>query len=209
MALGNVEVAEAQNALNTKRAGAYTHAVNAGRLAKGDAEKFSKAAEGLFDDIRANKKTKAYADGIAVAIGAEMGKPKKGESVAPYKVPSALRTARSVINDALERGVNLEDDDGARAFTAIRSDCKTLRDAENEAALTGDAKVRHMIVQDLEAIKSRVQKAEGDNLEALRKILKTALVDVREAFGIDAERAQKKAAKEAAEAEAEELADAA
>jgi len=86
------------------------------------AKSFGASMETLFKMIRTNQ------NDIAKKVNAEPTK--KGDA---WQVPSSMSSAKSVLLGAFEYGIDLDDEDGVRAFGAIRKDVQAAAKAEKDA----------------------------------------------------------------------------
>lgn len=158
----------AQQAVQEGRTGAYTLFVDAAILA-GDVKPLSEVADALFAEIRVSS-TVTDAEGVSYPVNAKADKDGKG-----FTIPSSFSTARSILCDALVRGIPLTEDGSERSYTAIRKDVKAAKDAEDRAKATGDEKVRMDTLDMLATLLEAAKDAKGPVLADLyRRVRKAA-----------------------------------
>jgi hypothetical protein len=159
-----------------KAVGAYTLFVEAAKLSP-DAETLEAAAEVLFGQIRASG-TVTGPKGKAVSLGCKPNKEGTG-----FIIPSAISSAKSVMVDALTRAVPLKDEEGDRAFSAIRKDVQAIKAKERRETATGDEAMRFECRDLLSALSDAVDGAKGDDLAAILSALRELVGDGAESDG--------------------------
>jgi hypothetical protein len=194
LAQGMAGVAKAnavQTAAGEARTSAYTLFVQAAAEC-GAQESFVAAVDELFAEIRVSA-TVSDADGNTYSVNAKPGKDGNG-----FVIPGPFSTAKSIMADALARGVPLREDGTERSYTSIRKDVKALKDAEERAKATGDDRIRMDTLDMLAGLVEAVQDAKGPLLADLYRRVRKAAQPVTAHH-----------AKPAAEAQAEQVAQAA
>jgi hypothetical protein len=196
LAQGMAGVAKAnavQTAAGEARTSAYTLFVQAAAECGAQAS-FVAAVDELFAEIRVSA-TVSDADGNTYSVNAKPGKDGNG-----FVIPGPFMTAKSIMSDALGRGVPLREDGSERSYTSIRKDVKALKDAEDRAKATGDDRIRLDTLDMLAALTEAAQDAKGPLLADLyRRVRKAAApVTIKDAPAAPAQEAQAEALAQAA-----------
>lgn len=166
-ALSQVKASAAVQAAQEKAKGAYALFVEAAIEAK-TPDTLAEAADDLFTEIRSTGKVKGE-NGKAVSIGAKANKDGTG-----YLVPSAISAAKSYMLDAMTRSIPLVEDGKPRAFSAIRTDVQTAKQAEREATATGDEALRIRAGKLLAILVDQLADRKGEALARTCKAIEAA-----------------------------------
>lgn len=182
----------AQQAIQEQRTGAYTLFVQAAILSEGPAD-LTAVADELFAEIRVSARV-TDSEGNEYAVNAKPGKDGNG-----FVVPGSFSVAKSVMLDAITRGIPLTEDGQERSFTQIRKDVQAAKDAEAREAAKGDDRIRMDLLDMLADLTERAKDATSAELADLYKRVRKAHAPAKPA----------EAAKGAASEQASELAAAA
>lgn len=123
------KVAAERAALNEKTAGVYT-TFTALAIDCEDSESFAEIIEAYFDLVRTNH------EGLAVVAKCD---PAKKEGT--FKVPSSMSAAKSVMLGAFEHGIDLQGEDGPRAYTAIAKDVRAANALKKQGEMSDNEKL--------------------------------------------------------------------
>jgi hypothetical protein len=162
--------------LEQARGGMYARAMQAGIVA-GDRETFTGVVETLEDDIRRDKRgigSKLHEKELVRHSTDKHGNLKywDDEQTKPvYTIPSSLSTAKSVVGNALDAGIDLGTEKEPESFSAVRTALKAAKEAAKEASLTGDAKRRAELRETLNGIADAAEGISGKALTALIKLV--------------------------------------
>lgn len=155
------EVTAAENTLNAKREGMYVLSVKAAIKAK-KREVFEEVIETLCDDFRFNRRGISEKNDVPQAKQAKTGKPKTDkDGNALYIVPGNLRTAKSVVLQAFQYGLDFGTFQNPTPFGTLRTLLDAAKEEEAKANRTPDDDARDVIRGVLDNVSKALDNVSG------------------------------------------------